>query len=112
MDLTTTEAEAAKLWAACDHRIDSTRLNKGLSDGGKRSLIAAAVKECSDALERLRTETVEAAEAERAGLERKLWANTDPADVTGYRDALARARALKRSGRSERSVLRCAQIGR
>ena len=89
------QADKVKAEAETERRIGEIRAQPHLSDQSRRVLIAAEVKKCSDQLDRLRTEMQAAVAVEREGLERRVWSNTRPEDVVGFRDALARAAALK-----------------
>ena len=101
MDLEATEKAAEQFKRQAAEEIDRARTAKGITEDVRRQRIAAAQQKCSDQLTQLLVELMESAEAERAALERKLWANTRPEDAVGFRDAMDRVRAITDEGEAK-----------
>ena len=94
MDADAVKAEADRLKADSERRIQEVRQRPHLSDYGRKSLIAAEVQRCADGLDQLRAKVADETAAERRALEKKVWANPG-SDVIAWRDSMARVAALK-----------------
>jgi hypothetical protein len=90
MDLDRLQQQAQRYRDQAERQLAEIAQDRYLSPEGRRMKLAAAIKPCRDALEKLRASAVTDIARERAELERKLWA--DPGNnPVAWRDALDRA---------------------